>query len=146
MAPSAVTGDFESKDSQGGGSGGDVEATCEICSAKYVVSVADKRYRLPGHCFKCSGKARSVSRKETNESVKQWFSNLRHTDPEQYAKILQDADSARSSSSGYINKKFTLVSYKESHEEMKGNRLNSDFELMTWPWYKEAWRAGCLGD
>ena len=140
--PSAVLGE-ESKTTPGDE---DVDATCEICKARYVITVADKRYRLPGHCFKCSAKARSVSRKETNETVKQWFSNLRHTDPDQYAKILQDADSSRSNSSTYINRKFTLASYKETHEETKGNRLNSNFELMTWSWYKEARRESCAGD
>ena len=100
------------------------------------------RYKLKAHCFTCSGRVRSVLMKESDESVKSWFKNLRKDDPEEYRKIVLDADSKKSPASNYLPaNKFNLASYKETYEQRKGRKLKAGHSLLTWPWYKARWLA-----
>ena len=110
---------------------------CGVCDETFKFSAHEDmgRYRLKDHCFKCSSRARMVMMKEPDENVKSWFKSLRKEQPEEYKKIIMDAESKKASSSGPASR-FNLATYKEQHEQSRGTKLKAGHELMTWPWYK----------
>ena len=93
---------------------------CGQCEEKFVIEAG--KYRLQDHCHKCSSRSRSVINSAGGDkNVIEWFRGLRKTDPEQYKKILADADAkikGSSSSGGETGSKlgkdnFNLARYKE---------------------------------
>ena len=119
------------------------EEVCAQCDEKYEVDPASKAYMLMDHCYRCSGKARSVQSSTNDKSVQAWFRNLRSQDPQAYREILKDAGKAKSSVAGagssgkLLSSHFNLCKYKESHTETRGSKLSADATLMTFPWYKD---------
>ncbi len=92
--------------------------TCGQCDEEFVVEAG--KYRLQDHCHRCSSRSRSVVNSAGGDkNVIDWFRGLRKTDPEQYKKILADADAKiKTSSSGEPGSKlgkdnFNLARYKE---------------------------------
>ena len=118
-----------------------VRFVCFSCEMEYVLEEEDlTKYRIKDHCLCCSGKCRSVLANTKDESVRKWFQGLRYSDPEEYRKIIKDAQKKTSSQLGagsYLTPaKFNLAKYQEVHEESKGHKQGSEWELLTFPWYK----------
>ena len=137
------------------------ELTCEICSVKFTITADDsKKYRLQDHCLSCSSKARNVTYKQPDPAVKAWFKGLRKVDLPQYRQILEECDKTKGKDSAgsarrglgqpSTTAKFNLASYKERHEQTRGQKQKYGMELLSFPWYKAGvsgfWVPDLFGD
>ena len=108
MADTDVNGEGEGADKQ----------VCGQCGESFTIEQG--KYRLQDHCHKCSSRSRSVCNSTQDKNVVEWFRGLRKSDPEQYRKILSDADAKiKTTQSGEPGSKlgkdnFNLARYREA--------------------------------